>query len=83
MRKTVKKLVGLLAVFTFVMSLFVLCPVRAPAEALPADIPAEKEPADLALERLNRYAETVMEQKENSFGYPGNLDIRLTGFGCS
>ena len=70
----------LLATFTFALSLFVFCPGTAPAEALPASIPAEEEPADLALERLNRYAEMVMEQKELAFGYPGNLDIHLTGF---
>ena len=41
---------------------------------------SEEEPVDLALVRLNRYAEQVMEQKNLSFGYPGNLDIHLTGF---
>jgi histidine decarboxylase len=75
-----RKIICYLAVITFALSLSVLCPVRAPAEALPADTPGEEEPADLALERLNRYAEMVMEQKDHSFGYPGNLDIHLTGF---
>ena len=80
-RRTVfQKFICLLAIIPFMMTLFILCPGHAPAEALPADNPAEAEPADLALERLNRYAETVMEQKEHSFGYPGNLDIHLTGF---
>ena len=50
------------------------------AEALPADTAEPDEPIDLALARLNRYAEDVMRQKEISFGYPGNLDIHLTGF---
>ncbi|MBR3016653.1 MAG: aminotransferase class V-fold PLP-dependent enzyme [Clostridia bacterium] len=69
-----QKLICLLAITIF------LCPVHAPAEALPSDIPAEEEPVDLALVRLNQYAEMVMEQKELAFGYPGNLDIHLTGF---
>lgn len=69
-----QKLICLLAITLF------LCPVHAPAEALPSDIPAEEEPVDLALVRLNQYAERVMEQKELAFGYPGNLDIHLTGF---
>lgn len=75
-----QKIVCLLAIITFTISLFVFCPVYAPAEALPEDAPAEADLADLALERLNRYAETVMAQKELAFGYPGNLDIHLTGF---
>ena len=69
-----------LAVITFIVSLFILFPVHAPAEALPADVIMEEEPSDLALERLNQYADMVMEQKELAFGYPGNLDIHLTGF---
>jgi len=63
-----------------IMMLAVFISGSAPAEALPADTAAMEEPADLSLERLNRYAEEVMRQKEISFGYPGNLDIQLTGF---
>ena len=55
-----------LAVITFVCSLLVFCPVHASAEALPA----EAEPADLALERLNKYAETVMEQRNTPSDIP-------------
>ena len=75
-----QKAVCFLSILTFVMSLSVFCPLSTLAEALPAYLPAEEEPTDLALVRLNRYAEQVMEQKELSFGYPGNLDIHLTGF---
>ena len=75
-----QKVACFLAIITLAMSLLVFCPSCTLAEALPAGIPAEEEPADLALARLNRYAEQVMEQKNLSFGYPGNLDIHLTGF---
>ena len=68
------------AIIVLSVFLLALCPGGARAEALPADLPAQAEPADLALERLDQYAETVMAQKNLSFGYPGNLDIRLAGF---
>lgn len=42
------------------------------AEALPAESPAE-EPIDLALERLNRFADMVNEQKESSLGFLRSL----------
>ena len=79
-RPVFQKVACFLAIITLAMSLPVFCPSCTRAEALPTDIPAEEEPADLALARLNRYAEQVMEQKNLSFGYPGNLDIHLTGF---
>ena len=79
-RPVFQKVACFLAIITLAMSLLVFCPSCTLAEALPAGIPAEEEPADLALARLNRYAEQVMEQKNLSFGYPGNLDIHLTGF---
>ena len=80
-RQTVfQKIICFMAIITFTVSLSVFCPVHAPAEALPADALTDEEPADLALVRLNRYAEMVMAQKELAFGYPGNLDIHLTGF---
>ncbi len=79
-QKAFRKIFCLLAVITLTITMFVICPVCATAEALPAGNPTEEEPADLALERLNRYAEMVMSQKELAFGYPGNLDIHLTGF---
>ena len=63
-----------------IMISLLCCPVSIFAEALPADSTEAKEPADIALARLNRYAEMVQEQKGLSFGYPGNLDIQLTGF---
>ena len=70
-------------VFSFVMIIMIgllCCPVSIFAEALPAENTEAKEPADIALARLNRYAKMVQEQKGLSFGYPGNLDIHLTGF---
>lgn len=79
-QKAFRKIFCLLAVITLTITMFVICPVCATAEALPVGNPTEEEPADLALERLNRYAEMVMSQKELAFGYPGNLDIHLTGF---
>ena len=67
----------ILAVF---LALFLLAGSGAAlAEALPAESPAE-EPIDLALERLNRFADMVNEQKESSLGYPGNLYVNLAGF---
>ena len=71
-RPVFQKVACFLAIITLAMSLLVFCPSCTLAEALPTDIPAEEEPADLALARLNRYAEQVMEQKNLSFGYPGN-----------
>jgi histidine decarboxylase len=35
---------------------------------------------DPAVERLNQFAAEVMEQKTQSFGYPGNQNVQLTGF---
>ena len=42
------------------------------AETLPEDSPTE-EPIDLALERLNRFADMVNEQKESSLGFLWSL----------
>ena len=59
-----------LAVF---LALFLLAGSGAAlAEALPAESPAE-EPMDLALERLNRFADMVNEQKESSLGFLRSL----------
>ena len=35
---------------------------------------------DPALEKLNQFAAEVMKEKSQSFGYPGNQNIQLTGF---
>lgn len=75
-----QRMICFLTASTLFMLLLLFCPACSLAEALPAETVPGEEPADLALERLNRYAEQVMEQKELSFGYPGNLDIHLTGF---
>ena len=75
-----QRMICFLTASTLFMLLLLFCPACSLAEALPAETVPGEEPADLALERLNRYAEQVMELKELSFGYPGNLDIHLTGF---
>ncbi|MBR5345543.1 MAG: aminotransferase class V-fold PLP-dependent enzyme [Clostridia bacterium] len=71
-----QRIVCLLALIT----LLACIPGGVLSEALPEESPVYEEPMDLALVELNRYAEQVMEQKDLSFGYPGNLDIHLTGF---
>lgn len=35
---------------------------------------------DASLERLNEFAKMVMEEKDNSFGYPGNQNVQLEDF---
>lgn len=35
---------------------------------------------DPAVEKLNQFAAMVMEEKNQSFGYPGNQNVQLTGF---
>ena len=79
-RTIFQKCLCLLTAAVFAVSILAFSPACSLSEALPADASGESEPADLALERLNRYAEQVHKQKELSFGYPGNLDIHLTGF---
>lgn len=36
--------------------------------------------ADPAVDRLNEFAATVMEEKTQQLGYPGNQDVQLTEF---
>ena len=41
---------------------------------------AQETEADAVIEQLDAFAAMVMEEKEQSFGYPGNQNVQLTAF---
>ena len=68
---------ALLILLALVLLIPCIAGLNTTADAL--ELPAEEQ-EDAAIERLNQFAAMVMEQKTQSFGYPGNQDVQLSGF---
>ena len=66
---------ALLILLALVLLIPCIAGLNTTADAL--ELPAEEQ-EDAAIERLNQFAAMVMEQKTQSFGYPGNQNVHTS-----